>query len=571
MKITCHQLSCRLSTAVGWTLILVLFTTVMPFGTLASAKPLFLERYGAEQLDLEYYWISGLTDHPGSICYPFSHPYVMAVLDDLDNHAGLKGYSGYLYGRHMLFYDSDRPGDDGTRTRRFTNWLLQDLLGIGGFTRDLYRFNNDLYQQRDGKLVFGANQIQRFESIYDETFRNDSFIIYTWGIETWLTYRQRFGAYLRFTDTVERGAGGHYEVYAPYAGYYTATKDHTSISYDETITYLGYRGEYFSTRIGRGKHHWGPGTWHQLSFGSTHAPYPYLEGSFHWRNRIRLTAFHADLNPEPVVRDTLYTTPEGNVRLATDRKWLAAHRLEVIPASWLTLGFSEAVFYGERDPQFEYMLPLNIYWSENHHQDMDDNVMWAADLRIRPMKGLALHGELLIDEMNLGAFGSEEFGNRTGYLAGGRWIGPLGFMRHQLRVEYVRLRPFVYTHWFEINVATHFGENTGSRLQPNSDEWNFSWQFFPVNELMLELFAMGRRHGETPPGAEPVGGSVYETRAGNAGIYPFLAGQRQDRNEVGITVRWQALESLAIHLTGAAGKDSGEDSKRFLAGLYWHY
>ncbi len=71
MKITCHQLGCRLSTAVVWTLILVLFTTVMVFGTLASAKPLFLERYGAEQLDLEYYWISGLTDRPGSICYPF--------------------------------------------------------------------------------------------------------------------------------------------------------------------------------------------------------------------------------------------------------------------------------------------------------------------------------------------------------------------------------------------------------------------------------------------------------------------------------------------------------------------
>ncbi|MFH0882975.1 MAG: hypothetical protein V2A56_08310 [bacterium] len=533
------------------------------------ANPLTIERTNADALDLEYFWVSGDVTYAPFTRFPAPREEVLSYLPDDSSLAHLSPQGHYLASLYRLAWDpawSTRP----TRTRRAFQGLFQDVLGLGGFTRDLFRYNLDLFQQRDGKLVFGGNIVQRFETIYDESFKDKPFILYQWGVETWITYGNRIGAQVRFTDTTERGTGIHETIYSPYAGY-IAGGHGTSISYDETVASLGYRGEVFGVRIGRCRHSWGPALLHRLVLSDQYAPYPYVEAEFDWHKRLLLTWFHGRLDPNPLPPDTLYLTPEGNIRRASKEKYIAAHRLEVIAASWMTIGMTEAVIYGERSPELGYLLPLNLYWSEGHNQDHDDNLMWSADLRLRPVAGVLLFGELLIDEMHFSAFGTDEFGNRTAYTVGGRWLPSSLDGKLDLRTEYTKLRPFIYTHWFPINVPTQYGENLGSPLQPNSDEWRFRLRYHPAPEFTLGVYAWSQRHSVTPEGADPVGGSVWETRKGNEGTYPFLAGVREDRNESGVEFRWQALEELLLFAEYGRGTNVGESYNRFITGFHFHY
>ena len=533
------------------------------------ATPLTIEKTNADQLDLEYFWVSGDVQYAPFTRFPVPRQEVLSFLPGDSSLGGLTSQGQYLDNLYRLAWDPQwrtRP----TRTRRFFQGLFQDVLGVGGFTHSLFRYNLDLFQQGDDDLVFGANVVQRAEGIFDQSFKDKPFVLYQWGVETWMTYKGRFGAQMRFTDTTERGTGNHTTVYAPYAGY-IAYNHGTSISYDETVASIGYTGEMFRARIGRGRHAWGPALLQRLVLSDQTAPYPYVEAEFDWHKRLLLTWFNGRLDPSPMPSDTLYLTPEGNVRKASKEKYIAAHRLEIIAAPWMTIGMTEAVIYGERAPEIGYLLPLNLYWSEGHNQDHDDNLMWSADLRLRPMKGILLFGELLIDEMHFSAFGTDQFGNRTAYTVGGRWIPPSLSGKIDLRTEYTKLRPFIYTHWFPINVATHYGENLGSPLQPNSDEWKVRLRYHPVPELTLGGYAWGRRHGATPEGADPVGGSVWETRKGNQGNYPFLDGIREDSNEAGVEFRWNALEELVLFVEGGRGVDVGKSYTRVIGGFHFHY
>jgi len=550
-------------------LLILLLIVISPLTSFSS--PLVIERYNGDNLDLERYWVLGYLDQPIPARYPFGTREVVTRLQVMDDNGALDDYSAYLLHIYRLEWDLSYVPESTSKTFRFFHPLFKRLGDMNG---SLFSKNLDFYQVRDeeNELDFGINTLQRFEIVQDDLFREESFTIHGWGLETWLTWKGRFGAFVRFTDTVESGGGTHTNPYSEYAGYIARSDDGSSLSFDETIAYMAYQGELFRFRAGRGKHAWGPGLFQRLVFADQYLAYPYVEMEFNWRDKMLFTFFHGQIDASgEVPDDTVYVSVEGNSRMVGREKYVAAHRLELMPKSWLAFGFTEAVIYGERDPELGYMIPVNIFWSEGHNQDYDDNVMWSADMRVRLMKGLLVYGEFFIDEMNFGALFSDEFGNRTGFVAGSRWLAPLGLDRVDLRVEYTRLRPFVYTHWYDINLPSHYGEMLGSQLEPNSDELYGRIRWNPYDDLTLDLFGIKRRHGATPEGEEPVGGSYLESRYKNDGIYPFLAGERQDRDEVGVTVTWRALEQLQIFVSAASGSYINQDYTRVIGGMHYRY
>jgi len=538
---------------------LLTLTLLILFPTAALSHPLFVERYNSDSFDTEYLWLRSDSVYAPAGFFPVTTSYASDYINR--SRKQINGdYGRYLIQQYSLSF-GHTPLNYQTQSRRFTGWLFGDILHMHSFSNYLFREGDHLFTLHDSTRVieYGLDFIQRFDIIQDPRFKDHAFITYSWGVESWMNYGPHWGAYVRFMDTTERGAGNHTTIYSPYSGYIAGRG--TSISYDETEAYLGYQNKNIAVRVGRGKHSWGPSHWNHLLFGYLYAPYPYIELQVNLGDYIRFISFHGELNPGKSLRDTVYVTPEGNVRRVYRDKYIGAHRLEITPTDWISIGLNEAVVYGERPIQIGYVLPFNLYWSEGHQQNWDDNIIWDADIRIKPMRNVLFYAEFLLDEANLAALGTSEFGNRTGYTVGGRFIG---LPRQDIRIEYTKLRPFVYTHWYPINRPTTWDTPLATELPPNSDEWNFSWIYHPTNRIDIEIFGTKRRHGATPPNSDPVGGSATETRLGNEGTYPFLAGVRQSSEEIGVGFQWQALERLTARLRLATGQDESKAYNRFL-------
>ena len=544
------------------------FIIVLPFPVYGQ---LFIERYGVEQLDLDYFWAAGFSEEQIPNEYPLRQPYIDSFLnEDVFIRGANYAYGNYLKELYLTLYGTDPQIDYKTRTRRLVEHFWGEDISPSFFGR-----HANLYGRYDNDIRLGINPVFRFERVHDETFREKNLSLQSTGIESWVTWKNRIGAYVHFFDTVQRGMKyyrGRNDVYEPYAGY--VARDKQSISYDQTTSYLGYTGPLFSARIGRGRHQWGPGVYHNLLLSEQHPPYDYFELRFHYHNMIFFTYLHAIIDPTPLEKNVLYYNNVGNPRFVKHRKYLAAHRIEFLPLHWLSIGFSEAVVYGDRNIELGYAIPVNIFWSEGHDDKYSDNILWAFDTKFRFWKGLVGYGELLLDDMAVSKFGSSSFVNKAGYLGGLRWIHPFGFSLQECQIEYTRLRPFVYTHWFEVNIPSHYGYAIGSTLPPNSDELRTSWKFHIRPDFTLDLFTIFRRHGTTFEGQDPVGGSIYETVGGKINIkehYPFLDGKREDLREIGVQVCFRVLERMELQALWGIGKYSGNQYKRFSFGLLWNY
>ncbi len=532
---------------------------------------LFIERYGVEQFDLEYFWVAGLSDQQIPNVYPLRQTSVDDYLkNNISSHNNYDKYSSYLKKLYTILYSTNPQENYKTRTRS-----LIERLGFDGISINYFGYNANLYGLYDNDVILGINPVFRIESIQDETFQTKSITLRSTGVESWMIWKNQVGAYVRFFDTEQKGKEyyrGRQDLYEPYAGYVAIDKQ--NISYDQTTSYIGYTGSLFSARIGRGKHQWGPGVYNNLLLSEQHPPYDYFELRFHYRNKIFFTYLHAVLDPTPVEKKVLYYNDEGMAREVKHNKYLAVHRIEFIPSNWLSLGLSEAVIYGDRSIELGYLIPVNIFWSEGHDLKYDDNILWAFDTEVRFKKGLVGYGELLLDEMKISKFATDNWSNRAGYLGGVRWIHRFGLSQHEWRIEYTRLRPFVYGHWFDINLPTHYGYSLGSTLEPNSDELTTSWKFHVRPDFTIDLFTIMRHHGSTPEGQDLVGGSIYETVGGNIKMkehYPFLDGKREDLKEIGLQMSFSVLERVELNSVWGIGKYINKNYKRFSLGLLWNY
>ena len=532
---------------------------------------LFIERYGVDHLDLDYFWAMGRAEKQISNTYPLRQPSVTSYLNTItparDDH---DRYGNYLQNLYTILYGTDPQENYKTRTRSFI-----ERLGFDGISKNIFGYNANLYGQYDKDVILGINPVFRLDFVHDETFKNENINVQSTGIEAWMTWKHRIGAYVRFFDTVQRGMEyyrGRHDVYESYAGF--IARDKQSISYDHTTAYLGYSGSLFSARIGRGRHQWGPGRYHNLLLSSQQPPYDYVELRFHYRHMIFFTYLHGILDPTPVQKKVLYYSDEGMPRKVKHQKYFAAHRIEFLPSNWLSLGLSESVIYGDRSVELGYVIPVNIFWSEGHDLKYDDNILWAFDTEVRFWKGLTGYGELLLDELKMSKIGTDSWHNQAGYLGGVRWINPLGLSQHEWGIEYTRLRPFVYGHFFNINLPTHYGYSLGSTLPPNSDELRTSWKFFLRPDFTIDLFSIFRRHGTTFEGQDLVGGSIHEMAGGNLKIkehYPFLDGKREDLQEIGVQGCFRVLERVELKALFGMGKYIDDRYQRFSFGLFWNY
>lgn len=203
---------------------------------------------------------------------------------------------------------------------------------------------------------------------------------------------------------------------------------------------------------------WGPARGSALLLGSSAYPFDQIQ-LFRNFGPLRFTALH------------------GWLRGDEEPRYIAAHRLEARVHPRLVLGGAEAVVYSQghtntpdagRGPQLEYLIPLfPLHVAEHYLGDFDNNMI-SFDFQWTPRNGVAVYGELLIDDFNTSR-SWDHYGNKLAGVAGLHLVDPWGPAGVDVGLEYTWLDPWVYTHRVPGNSYTHFDRSLGHWLPPNSN------------------------------------------------------------------------------------------------------
>jgi hypothetical protein len=210
-----------------------------------------------------------------------------------------------------------------------------------------------------------------------------------------------------------------------------------------------------------------------------------------------------------------YIQMAGQLKSQKDKaKFLYVHRVNI--SLWkhrLTLGVNEAVvngsttdeqgpsdsintlrpdYYGKtRSWEWAYLIPFVPYKFSEHFLGDRDNAFISFDGEMRYPQRHRFYVELLIDDMTSPwTFLSDDWGNKWALTAGCQHFGSFRGKDITTTLEYSRVEPWVYTHFFGgSHRFTHFDQCLGMPLGPNSDAFVLAVEgrISPRNAVGLRL------------------------------------------------------------------------------------
>lgn len=405
-----------------------------------------------------------------------------------------------------------------------------------------------------------------------------------WGIHLQASVHRWLKAHLHWQDVAEWG-------HDPYVwndrdaliddrtGFVNFNSENT-LAYENLsggITFRSTNGT-FLMFLGRDQVQWGSGRMGNLMLSGEAPPFPHFRLKVRFHETVHFSFIAGDLEPYPELRDTLYTPPSGWERSLRREKHIAAHRLDIIPLSWLQIGLQEAVIYGERGFDLSYLNPVSVYFSEEHDNGDQDNMLLGLDLLIRPARGYKVWTEILLDDFRFGKLGSDFYGNKAGLISGVSMVLPGGLLPEEIGFEYSALRPFTYSHIYPINAFKHWDSPLGVQLEPNSDRSSLWMHWWPVTWLQAGLELHYLRHGANYISEQNgelinVGGDINLPHVRGADeSAPFLAGNREDDLRCYAWVDIELMENTSFLLASGIQNSSpdGETDLYFSTGIRWN-
>lgn len=305
------------------------------------------------------------------------------------------------------------------------------------------------------------------------------------GFTFWGNLGTHLGFYFNTRDTKESGTRIYptqYRITGERLGFVNGYGTH--IYHDETISYLMFKLPYFDLQFGKDVNAWGPGYHGNLALSDYATSYDQIKFQTRfWR--IKFTSLTGFLRAYPNIF-------ENGRRL---ERSLAAHRLEINLGRAVQLGLYETVIYGGRKLEPAYLNPIMFYRSAEHFLGDRDNVAIGGDIDLVPIKNWKFYGELFIDDITTTKLGTGYYGNKIGYLTGLYTIDLFGLDNFDLRAEYARVRPYVYSHKYPITSYQHFSTGLGHKIGANSDDLFVEWRYRSSKSLVASFTAEFQRIG----------------------------------------------------------------------------
>ncbi len=314
-----------------------------------------------------------------------------------------------------------------------------------------------------------------------------------------------------------------------------AVEERANSNYFEATASYQYKA--LSAHIGHGALRYGAGFGEPLALSKDASKFDWIRLNVDTK-LFRYTALHASLATDTedglliLGGDTLAT------RIAPNR-WLALHRFEFLPRDGLAFAFSEMITYSARGADYAYLNPISpLFISELDGQDRD-NALWILEATWRVVPGVELHGALLADDLTgLGDLFSGDTGSANNDRAFDIGVNVALRQGWGFGARLVRIEPFVYTHFQQLNAFEQRGFPLGHSLGPNADRKSLRFRKWLPRRGWLAATVSWTRKGLNPIDEdgniiENVGGDI--SRGGGNFGFKFLEGADvQEYRELGI-------------------------------------
>ena len=291
---------------------------------------------------------------------------------------------------------------------------------------------------------------------------------------------------------------------------------------DRATAYFVWEQPWLRLEMGKDEFDWGPGYHGSATLTRNAPPADMIRLGCRFK-RFKFTCMHSWLR-----------SPLGS-------KYLAGHRLDFTVFRGLYLAASETVVYGNRNVELSYLNPLMLYHIAEHHLGDRDNNNLSFDVTYTRIPNLTLYGEWFIDDMTSTQSWSQYFGNKFAWVFGGLWTDPFGLNNVDLRCEYGRISPYVYSHEDSINIYTHYDKIIGHWLGPNGDTIFLELGWRLSRDFQIQLFGEMVRKGE--------GDADTVSQPAQGDRKDFLKGVLEKRTLVGVKLVDQIRRDMFVALS----------------------
>ena len=312
-----------------------------------------------------------------------------------------------------------------------------------------------------------------------------------------------------------------------------------------SVDYAGiaFRKQGFTISLCRDEMSWGADRRRGLLFSGTAPSFDMLSIGYS-AGPVAFTSFHSRL------RDGRNVEAEGDVR-----RFVSAHRLEVLAGEGISFGISEAVLYGGPFRTFEpaYLNPLTIFYADQWNSGWNDNILIAGDFALLFPGRAEIRGELMIDDFQYD-FENEphEFGGGLSLSA----VNPLLPGSSLAGASYYHISNQTYGHLVTWNRLVHEGKVMGYEDGPDGDRLALWTTLARPGSMLWRAEYSLRRKGEGQAT------DVQEETGSRVG-FPSGTVETSHRGGVGLVWRprhmWSVEARVEYHRTRNAGNVEGED------------
>ena len=338
---------------------------------------------------------------------------------------------------------------------------------------------------------------------------------------------------------------------------------------DDTYDYwfitgvVGFRSKYFEVRFGRDHNRWGFGR-NSVVLWNYATTYDQLQ--------IRPTFWRLQYT-------NLFTTlsdPNPDQNNFVPRRYGAFHRLAMNLTDRLQAEIFEAIMFassdslGLRDSGFDvaYLNPVIFYRAvEIERAGRLDNALLGGGLSWVATPGLRFHTQLLLDELQVSQIGKGWWANKWGWIAGIDLVDwPLNNVL--LRLEYARLRPYLYSHRTPTSAYLHYNDLLGHPAGPNTQDVTLSLDVQPIERLRavlnLAYTQRGRNTATENYGSDP---SISSNSRVSDTDVSLLQGVRQKQwlVEAYLSYEWLPNAYLDLALRAESIDDAETGLDRYVA------
>ncbi|MFN0275296.1 MAG: hypothetical protein ACKVPJ_06100, partial [Chitinophagales bacterium] len=251
-------------------------------------------------------------------------------------------------------------------------------------------------------------------------------------------------------------------------------KGSNKFDYANATGYVSYTpSQYFNFQLGHDQNFIGDG-YRSMLLSDNSAAYPYFKiTTSAWRFKY--------MNLYTQFSDA-YNVDSVNVITGVTRKWGSFHYLSFDAWDWAQIGLFEGIVWPNNDTTLtrgfdvNYLNPIIFFRPIEFGLGSPDNAVLGANLKIKPMDGLVLYGQLMIDDLDIAASraGDGYYRSKLGIQAGAKYFLHSEDYKHALvlQAELDQANPYTYTHKEPVQNYANFNQPLAHPLGANFREVN---------------------------------------------------------------------------------------------------